>query len=227
MFFLFFRALKCQWRGSNVKSNTVGGSREVSSSVSMANSSLLFYYYSQRRRSASFRGFFFLPTILALITSLFVLFYISSTSNLFTYPHQTTLQLKPPSGFSNISAPAHQFISNPFENSSTKPFGARTKDVDQITESQRPLRPQLGSNGMSIFLSFFWLVGIAYYCTITGIFGHLWWLIHTLFLSKWAIKKTFEFPVILICAVPVINKLVLYLLIVKGLKLLMKNWFEA
>uniref|UniRef100_A0A6P3Z5Z5 probable glycosyltransferase At5g03795 isoform X2 n=1 Tax=Ziziphus jujuba TaxID=326968 RepID=A0A6P3Z5Z5_ZIZJJ len=111
----------------------------------MANSALLFYYYSQRRRSASFRGFFFLPTTLALVTSLFIIFYISSTSNLITHPHQITLQLKPPSGFLNISAPTHQFISTtPFGNSSTKPFEAMK---DQRTESQRSSRPQLGSNG--------------------------------------------------------------------------------
>ncbi|KAJ9555120.1 hypothetical protein OSB04_009734 [Centaurea solstitialis] len=49
----------------------------------MARSFFLLYSLSRRRLSDSFRSLFFIPTALALSTSLFILFYISSTSNLF------------------------------------------------------------------------------------------------------------------------------------------------
>ena len=104
---------------------------------------------------------FFIPTSLALLTSLFILFYISSTPKLFTHQHQTTLHLKrSPSGSSTISAPAHQFISIPIENASTTPFEALRNDADQRTESQLSSRPQLGLDGMWILS--FPLVSISY-----------------------------------------------------------------
>ncbi|KAI3791634.1 hypothetical protein L2E82_05493 [Cichorium intybus] len=53
----------------------------------MARSFFLLYSLSRRRVSDSPRSLFFIPTALALTTSLFILFYISSTSNLFT-PHR-------------------------------------------------------------------------------------------------------------------------------------------
>ncbi|XP_034694820.1 probable glycosyltransferase At5g03795 isoform X1 [Vitis riparia] len=82
----------------------------------MARSFFILYHFSGRRFSDSFRGFFFIPTILALITSLFVLFYISSTSNLFTHPQETHLQvLKSAIGSSAFSPPSHQFMRVPAE----------------------------------------------------------------------------------------------------------------
>lgn len=56
---------------------------------------LLLYSFSRRRVSDSLRGgyYFFIPTALALTSSLFILFYISSTSNLFfihIHPPPTT-----------------------------------------------------------------------------------------------------------------------------------------
>lgn len=177
----------------------------------MAHPSLLFYYFSQRRRSASFRSFFFIPTSLALVTSLFILFYVSSTSNLFTYQHQITLHLKQsPSGSSTISAPTHQFISIPIENASTTPFEALRNDADQRTESQLSSRPQLGSDGMWI-LSFL-LVGISYY---SAIFMHRLWLIGTLFVNQWTIKNNFfKLPIFWFELYQWLKKVVL--LIVKG-----------
>lgn len=45
-------------------------------------------FYLKPPNFHSFRSFFFVPTTLALITSLIILFYISSTSNLFIdHPH--------------------------------------------------------------------------------------------------------------------------------------------
>lgn len=82
----------------------------------MARSFFLLYHFSGRRFSDSFRGFFFIPTSLALITSLFILFYISSTSNLFTHPHEThLLVLKSAVGSSTFSPPSHQFARVPAE----------------------------------------------------------------------------------------------------------------
>ncbi|QCD97355.1 probable glycosyltransferase At5g03795 isoform X2 [Vigna unguiculata] len=69
------------------------------------------YHYSQRRVAGSLSGFFFIPTTLALFTSLFILFYIYSTSNLFSHPnHHATSLFKPPFLFSttpSISTPPH------------------------------------------------------------------------------------------------------------------------
>ncbi|XP_059668601.1 probable glycosyltransferase At5g03795 [Cornus florida] len=77
----------------------------------MARSILVLYSLSRRRISDSFRGLFFIPTTLALLTSLFIIFYISSTSNLFIHPHQTHLQIKQSSlHFSSISPPTNPII---------------------------------------------------------------------------------------------------------------------
>lgn len=140
-------ALRRKCKGSTQWEAAVVGGGSVLC-VSMADTSLLFYYFSQRRRSASFRGFFFIPTSLALVTSLFILFYISSTSNLFTHQQQISLQLKQsPSGSSTISVPSHQITSVPRENGSVTQFEALRNDVDQGAESQRSSLPQLGSVG--------------------------------------------------------------------------------
>ncbi|KAH7511634.1 hypothetical protein JRO89_XSUnG0187400 [Xanthoceras sorbifolium] len=54
----------------------------------MTNSSLILHYFSHHR--LSFKTFFFIPTTLALVTTLFVLFYISSTSHLLHFNHHHT-----------------------------------------------------------------------------------------------------------------------------------------
>ncbi|KAJ0616489.1 putative xylogalacturonan beta-1,3-xylosyltransferase [Helianthus annuus] len=67
----------------------------------MARSIFILYSLSRRRVSDQLRSLFFIPTALALTTSLFILFYISSTSNLFTpHPHRP-------------SQSRHHFLQNP------------------------------------------------------------------------------------------------------------------
>ncbi|XP_059463232.1 probable glycosyltransferase At5g03795 isoform X2 [Corylus avellana] len=117
----------------------------------MAHSSFLFYY-SNRRLSGSFRSFFFIPTALALITSISIIFYISTTSNLFTHQHQITVRLKPPHVSSTLSPPARQTISISFQNASQRPFespkiahlGERSGEAG--IESQRPLGNYVNNN---------------------------------------------------------------------------------
>lgn len=124
----------------------------------MAYSSLVLYYLSQRRvPGRSFRHFFFIPTSLALVTSLLILFYISTTSNLFTHHHpnpKTPLQINSSSSSSTFSFTIlrHKTSSTPFaiEAPLTEDGGG------QRIESQRSLGPQLGSDGMSILNLCFW-----------------------------------------------------------------------
>uniref|UniRef100_A0AAT9PXS2 Glycosyltransferase-like protein n=1 Tax=Panax notoginseng TaxID=44586 RepID=A0AAT9PXS2_9APIA len=80
----------------------------------MARSILLLYSFSRRRLSDSLRSFFFIPTGLALITSLFILFYISSTSNLF---NQSPLHFKHSIGSSLIRVPPQDPLKSSFRNS--------------------------------------------------------------------------------------------------------------
>ncbi|GAV78970.1 Exostosin domain-containing protein [Cephalotus follicularis] len=69
----------------------------------MAPSSFLLYFTDHRRLSPPLRPlFFFVPTSLALITTLFILFYIFTTSTLFTYQHPP-LTSKPLLGAANES----------------------------------------------------------------------------------------------------------------------------
>ncbi|KAK6942485.1 Exostosin, GT47 domain [Dillenia turbinata] len=72
--------------------------------------SLLYLSHSHRRLSDSVRGFFFIPTGLALTTSLLILLYISSTSNLFIHPHQTDFPSKSSHDFSNIFNSVNQNV---------------------------------------------------------------------------------------------------------------------
>lgn len=76
----------------------------------MAGSIFLLYNLSRRRVSDSLKGLFFIPTGLALITSLCILFYISSTSNLFNHPHQTPLHLTKSIGSSLFSPPINPIL---------------------------------------------------------------------------------------------------------------------
>ncbi|KAA8516867.1 hypothetical protein F0562_017315 [Nyssa sinensis] len=75
----------------------------------MARSIFLHNSFSPRRLSDSFRGFFFIPISLAFMTSLFIFFYISSTSKLLNIndPHHTDLPIKPPLGSSIIPSPTN------------------------------------------------------------------------------------------------------------------------
>lgn len=77
-------------------------------------------FYFKPPNFLSLRSFFFIPTALALITSLCILFYISSTSNLFINPYQTHVRLS----YSRIGASIHQGSSStqhPEPTSSTPP----------------------------------------------------------------------------------------------------------
>lgn len=143
----------------------------------MAHSSFLFYY-SNRRLSGSFRSFFFIPTALALITSIFILFYISTTSNLFTHTHQITVRLKPPHVSSTLSPPARQTISFSFQNASQRPFespkiahlGERSGEAG--IESQRPLGMSslvfliLGLAFLWFLLMSWWVFGLLFYSSV-------------------------------------------------------------
>ncbi|KAI4350351.1 hypothetical protein L6164_004813 [Bauhinia variegata] len=110
----------------------------------------MFYHYSWRRLSDSFRGFFFVPTTLALLTSFVILSYIYSTSHLFTHQPQTTLGINSNSASSTISSPTPILIPISF---SRKNGSDWSKDhtfesgVGKGSESQRSLPPQLSSNG--------------------------------------------------------------------------------
>ncbi|XP_047330551.1 probable glycosyltransferase At5g03795 isoform X2 [Impatiens glandulifera] len=76
----------------------------------MARPLLLLYYMSHRRFTDSLRGFFFIPAALALVTSLSVLVYISSTSNFFYHTHQTSLQFIHPDDLSTFFQPTTRTI---------------------------------------------------------------------------------------------------------------------
>ncbi|KDP39687.1 hypothetical protein JCGZ_02707 [Jatropha curcas] len=123
----------------------------------MANTSLINYYFSHRRFSPSFRSLFFMPTYLALFTSLFILFYISTTSNLFSSNHNpSTLRLKPhfPSGYSTNTRGSKNpvFVFN----DSNNPLGHLPrishpkKNGEAGHESQRVSRLEFSSNGIYV-----------------------------------------------------------------------------
>ncbi|KAJ7971902.1 Exostosin-like [Quillaja saponaria] len=116
----------------------------------MARPSLLYQYYHSHRHlsSRSFGGFFFIPTSLALLTSFLILFYIYSTSNLFTHTHQITPRIKLPSGFSTLSSPSLFSAPISLENASelTK-TGTLERIIGDGSESQRARGPQSSSNG--------------------------------------------------------------------------------
>ncbi|KAK7377841.1 hypothetical protein VNO80_03274 [Phaseolus coccineus] len=116
----------------------------------MVRSSFL-YHYPQRRGAGSFKDFFFIPTTLALFTSLFILFYIYSTSNFFSHNnHHSTSLFKLPSPFSttpSISTTPHFnpiIHNNDYESTKSQSFqlgyGLRT-------QSQRGLPPQFSPKG--------------------------------------------------------------------------------
>ncbi|KAK1434981.1 hypothetical protein QVD17_00736 [Tagetes erecta] len=99
----------------------------------MARSFILLYSLSRRRVSDSLRSLFFIPTALALTTSFFILFYISSTSNLFN-PH-----------------PHHQsrlhFLQNPNVHNLQTLIGSQpqaTSDFDSHGGELKPLRSSIG-----------------------------------------------------------------------------------
>jgi hypothetical protein len=117
-------------------------------SLAMANTTWLLYYLTRRRFSPSFRSFFFIPTSLALFTSLFILFYISTTSTLFFSNQQPSIPHLNQPLLSGSSSMPQINISNNTQN----PF-AHVSNVNRLNEndrdgreSQRSLRPQFGSS---------------------------------------------------------------------------------
>ena len=137
----------------------------------MARSSLLLYYFSgSGSGSGSFRSFFFfIPTTLALTTSLFILVYISTTSNLFTHYHpldSSFLGFNSPFGSSTFSPRTRQTVSISFHNHSKTPFQFQEPQIVHLGEggfgSQRPLEPRFppDGHGMSIlvFSICFWVL---------------------------------------------------------------------
>ena len=131
----------------------------------MARSSLLLYYFSgsgSGSGSGSFRSFFFfIPTTLALTTSLFILVYISTTSNLFTHYHPldpSFLGFNSPFGSSTFSPRTRQTVSISFHNHSKTPFQFQEPQIVHLGEggfgSQRPLEPPFppDGHGMSILV---------------------------------------------------------------------------
>ncbi|KAF9613843.1 hypothetical protein IFM89_012391 [Coptis chinensis] len=85
-----------------------------------SSSSSLFHNLSNHRFSNSFRSFFFIPTTLALVTCLFILIYISSTSKLFFTDHHQSrdLLLKPSLGYSLNPSKTQQEIQSQYQNTS-------------------------------------------------------------------------------------------------------------
>ncbi|KAF9613841.1 hypothetical protein IFM89_012389 [Coptis chinensis] len=88
----------------------------------MVRSSSLLHSFSNNSFSNSFRSIFFIPTTLALVTCLFILIYISSTSKLF-FTHHTQLEhdlllLKPSLGYSFNSSKTQQDIQSHHHKSS-------------------------------------------------------------------------------------------------------------
>lgn len=121
----------------------------------MARSSLLLYH-SNRRLSGSSRSFFFIPTALALVTSIFILFYIATTSNLFTHPHQIPLHVNPPPRSSTLFSLDHHTISISLKNASQRPLES-PKIVHSAERnggggigSQRPVGPRWDVNGNNV-----------------------------------------------------------------------------
>ncbi|KAL2952246.1 hypothetical protein AAZX31_19G101100 [Glycine max] len=118
----------------------------------MVRSSLL-YYYSQRRLAGSFRGFFFIPTTLALFTSFFILFYIYSTSNIFTHHnhHPSTSHFKPHPPFSTtpfIATTPHfvpVFNHNASESTKSPPTFQLGYGLGPQSQRGLPLPPQFSS----------------------------------------------------------------------------------
>lgn len=107
----------------------------------MARSILLLYSFSRRRLSDSLRSFFFIPTGLALITSLFILFYISSTSNIF---NQSPLHFKHSIGSSLIRVPPQDPLKSSLRNS---PNSAKFQETPVDAGAQW----KLGSIGIVFF----------------------------------------------------------------------------
>lgn len=97
--------------------------------MSMYRSSNLLSLTSPTRLRESFQRFSIIPTSLALITSLFILFYISLTSSLFHHPHHTPLLLL--HAASKSHPPARQFIRS-------------SPQTTSVFDSQRPQSPALG-----------------------------------------------------------------------------------
>ncbi|XP_020212826.1 probable glycosyltransferase At5g03795 [Cajanus cajan] len=114
----------------------------------MVRSSSLLHYYSQRRVASSLRGFFFIPTTLALFTSLFILFHIYSTSNLFTH-YSTHFKSSSPF-FTTPSTPTPHFVPF-FHNNASDSAKSPTFQLgyDLRSQSQRglPLPPRFSSKG--------------------------------------------------------------------------------
>ncbi|KAJ0013787.1 hypothetical protein Pint_20128 [Pistacia integerrima] len=105
----------------------------------MADSSLIFHYFSHQR--SLFKTFFFIPTTLALITTLFILFNISTTSHFFFTHHQQqfTRFVYPkhsPSPPHNVSNDTHLFLDLP-----------RGGGGGSVSVSQRSVGYHLGSPG--------------------------------------------------------------------------------
>ncbi|CAK9137879.1 unnamed protein product [Ilex paraguariensis] len=123
--------------------------------------SILFLYslLTHRRISHSPKGFFFIPTTLALITSLFILFYTCSTSNLFIYPHQSPIHFKQSTGFSTFSLPTYPITQIPFNETANIPFfdvpnRVKLDEVHNVAkggtggdESQWTMEVQINSDG--------------------------------------------------------------------------------
>lgn len=114
----------------------------------MALSIFLLYSLSGRRVSDSLRSLFFIPTALALTTSLFILFYISSTSNLFNpHPHRLHF-LQNPNGvlykIHNLESPIES------QRNSSLDFDSQSLDLGVLEGLSR-------LNGMDLF-NFLWVL---------------------------------------------------------------------
>ena len=138
----------------------------------MARSSLLLHYFSGSGSGSFKRIFFFIPTTLALTTSLFILFSISTTSNLFTHyhpPDPSFLGLNSPFESSTFSPLTRQTVSISLHNHSKTPFQFQVPQIVHLGEggfgSQRPLEPRSPPDGLVFSASgSYLLVWKYFYC---------------------------------------------------------------
>ncbi|KAM7529901.1 hypothetical protein LguiB_033311 [Lonicera macranthoides] len=129
-------------------------------------SMLLLYSFSRRRVLDSLRGgyYFFIPTALALTSSLFILFYISSTSNLFFIhihpPPTTQIPFHPTQQQSLLATPTSPILQIPkngpfIASNSSLPFHeiplSKNDSVGSGVQNQSPLELQItSSNGNNV-----------------------------------------------------------------------------
>nr|XP_043633275.1 probable glycosyltransferase At5g03795 [Erigeron canadensis] len=131
----------------NGERDTFSVASTATTTAGITHSIFVLYSLSRRRVSDSLRSMFYIPTALALTTSLFILFYISSTSNLLNTYHHHFVQ--DPNGIlkkiQNLSSPiGSQSLSQPgLEFDSTVSNLGALDDHRRSTENESVFHDQL------------------------------------------------------------------------------------